>query len=76
MFIIYIVMIISLLYLKTILYKREVTVDLYSETVSSNVSSDDRTITADSDSSAASSFEETPCKWETDSKELKLPFIK
>ena len=37
-------------------------------TVSSNESSDDRTITADSDSSAASSFEETPCKWETDSK--------
>ena len=48
--------------------KREVTVDSYSESVSSNVSSDDRTITADSDSSAASSFEETPCKWETDSK--------
>ena len=48
--------------------KREVTVDLYSETISSNVSSNDSTITADSDSSAASSFEETPCKWETDSK--------
>ena len=48
--------------------KREVTVDSYSETISSNVSSDDRTITTDSDSSAASSFEETPCKWETDSK--------
>ena len=48
--------------------KREVTVDSYSETVSSNVSSDDRTITADSDSSATSSFEEMPCKWETDSK--------
>ena len=48
--------------------KREVTVDSYSETVSSNVSSDDRTITTDSDSSATSSFEETPCKWETDSK--------
>ena len=48
--------------------KREVTVDLYSETISSNGSSDDSTITADSDSSAASSFEETPCKWETDSK--------
>ena len=31
-------------------------------------SCDDRTITADSNSSAASSFEETPCKWESDSK--------
>ena len=49
--------------------KREVTVDSYSESISSNdESSDDRTITADSDSSAASSFEETPCKWEIDSK--------
>ena len=48
--------------------KREVTVDSYSETISSNVSSDNRTITADSDSFASSSFEETPCKWETDSK--------
>ena len=42
--------------------KREVTVDSYSESFSSNESSDDRTITADSDISAASSFEETPCK--------------
>ena len=41
--------------------KREVTVDSYSETISSNVSSDDSTITADSDSSTTSSFEETPC---------------
>ena len=48
--------------------KREVTVDSYSETISSNVSSDDSTITADSDSSATSSFEETPCKLEMDSK--------
>ena len=48
--------------------KREVTIDSYSETISSNDSSDDRTITADSDSSATSSFEETPCKWESDSK--------
>ena len=49
--------------------KREVTVDSYSETISSNdESSDDRTITADSNSSVTSSFEETPCKWETDSK--------
>ena len=44
--------------------KREVTVNSYSKTISSNVSSDDRAITADSDSSAASSFEEMPCKWE------------
>ena len=48
--------------------KREVTVDSYSETISSNLSSDDSTITADSDSSATSSFEETPCKLETYSK--------
>ena len=63
-------MIISLLYPKKILFKRgKVTIDSYSETISSNdESSDDRTITADSNRSAASSFEETPCKWESDSK--------
>ena len=49
--------------------KREVTIDSYSETISSNdESSDDGTITADSDSSATSGFEETTYKWETDSK--------
>ena len=49
--------------------KREVTVDSYSESISSNDEfSDDRTVTAESDSSAASSFEETTCKWEADSK--------
>ena len=49
--------------------KREVTIDSYSETISSNdESSDDRTTTADSDGSATSSLEETPCKWECDSK--------
>ena len=48
--------------------KREVTVDSFSETISSDVSSDDRTITTDCDSSATSSFEEMPCKWKTDSK--------
>ena len=49
--------------------KREVTVDSYSEPISSNEeSSDDRTVTADSDSSATSSFKETPCKWDTDPK--------
>ena len=51
--------------------KREVTVDSYSETISSiDESSDDRTITADSNSSAALSFKETPCKWEADSQEI------
>ena len=54
---------------ESFIQKREVTIDSYSETISSNdESNDDRTITADSDSSAASSFEETPCKWECDSK--------
>ena len=57
--------------------KREVTVDSYSESISSNdESSDDRTITADSDSSATSSFEETPCNGRLTQKELKLPFTK
>ena len=50
------------------LQKREVTVDSYSETISSNLSSSDSTITADSDSSATSRFEETPCKLNTDTK--------
>ena len=51
--------------------EREVTVDSYSESVSSNdKSSDDRTITADSDSSAAQSFKDAPCILETDSKEI------
>ena len=49
--------------------KREVTMDSYSESISSNdKSSDDRTVTADSDSSAALGFEETPCEWEANSK--------
>ena len=43
--------------------------DSYSESISSNdESSDDRTVTADSDSSATLDFEETPCEWEADSK--------
>ena len=50
------------------LLKREVTIDSYSETISSNLSSSDSTITADSDSSATSGFEETPCKLNTDTK--------
>ena len=47
--------------------KREVTVDSYSESISLNdESSDDRTITTNSDSSAAQSFEDAPYKLETD----------
>ena len=43
--------------------KREVTVDSYSESISSNdKSSDDRTVTVNSNRSTASDFEETPCK--------------
>ena len=52
---------------KNFTQKREVTVDSYSESISFNdESSDDRSVTADSESSAVSSFEETPCKWEAD----------
>ena len=43
--------------------------DSCSESISSNdESSDDRTVTADSDSAAAPDFEEAPCEWEADSK--------
>ena len=43
--------------------------DSYSESISSNdESSDDRTVTEDSDSSAAPDFEEAPCEWEANSK--------
>ena len=49
--------------------KREVTMDSYSESISSNdESSDDRIVTADSDSSAALDFVEVPCEWEADTK--------
>ena len=48
--------------------KREVTIDSYSETISSNLFSSDSTITADSDSSDTSSFKETPCKLNIDTK--------
>ena len=48
--------------------KREVTVDSYSENISFNLSSDVNTITADSNSSAASSFKEPPCKLDMDAK--------
>ena len=51
--------------------KREITIDSYSESISSDdEASDDRTITADSDSLAAQSFEDTPCKLETDAAEI------
>ena len=49
------------------LQKREITIDSYSETVSSDSSSNDDTITANN-SGSASSFEETSYMWETDSK--------
>ena len=49
--------------------KREVTMDSYSESISSNdESSDDRIVTTDSDSSATSDFEEVPCEWEANSR--------
>ena len=51
--------------------KREITIDSYSESISSDEeASDDRTITADSDSSEAQNFEDTPCKLETDATEI------
>ena len=46
---------------------REVTINSYTETISSDSSSDDGTITADN-SDSASSFEKTSCMWKTDSK--------
>ena len=49
--------------------KREVTVDSYSETISSDSSSDDNTITADPEDST-SSMEDKSCVWETDSMEI------
>ena len=50
--------------------KREVTVDSYSESISSNddESSDDISVTVDSDSSAAPAFKEMLCKWEANPK--------
>ena len=52
--------------------KREVTVDLYSESISSNDDSSDNTsITADSNSSATPAFKEMPCEWEANPKGIK-----
>ena len=49
--------------------ERERTIDSYSESISSNDDpSNERTIAADSDSSAAAIFKETPCGWEADPK--------
>ena len=51
--------------------RQEITVDSYSESISSGEeASDDRTITADSDSSEALDFEDTPCKLETSATEI------
>ena len=47
--------------------KREVTVDSYSETISSDSSSDDSIITADHDEDSALSMEDKSCVWEADS---------
>ena len=50
--------------------KQEITIDFYSESISSDAEeSDDRTITADSDSSEAQEFEDTPCS-ETNATEI------
>ena len=45
--------------------KHEITIDSFSETVSSDDESDDRTVTTDSDSSEAQDFEDTPYQVET-----------
>ena len=51
--------------------KQEITVDSYSESISSGEEAcDDRTITADSDSSEAPDFEDTSCKLETSATEI------
>ena len=50
--------------------KRVVRIDSYSKSISSNdrESNDNRTMTAETDSSATPACEEVPCKWEADSK--------
>ena len=51
--------------------KREITIDSYSESISSDdEASDDRTITADSDSSEAQDFEDIPYQVETKANDL------
>ena len=57
---------------KNFIQKREITVDSYRESISSDDDpSNDRTITADTNSSAATTFEETPCEWEANPKGIK-----
>ena len=57
--------------------KREVTVDTYSESISSNDEySDGRTVTADSNSSTASFLKKHHVNGKLIRKELKLPFTK
>ena len=58
--------------------KREVTIDSYSESISSNddESSDNRTVTTDSDSSAALDVKEVPCEWEANSKGIEATLHK
>ena len=49
--------------------EREITIDSYSESISlDDDPSDDKTITADSNSSVATIFKETLCEWEADLK--------
>ena len=51
--------------------KREITIDSYSESISlDDKASDDRTVTADSDSSEVQDFEDTPCTLETNATEI------
>ena len=51
--------------------KCEITIDSYSESISSDDKvSDDRTVTADSDSSEAQDFEDNPCKVETSATQI------
>ena len=51
--------------------KREITIDSYSASISSDdEASDNRTVTADSDSSEAQDFEENSCKLETNATEI------
>ena len=54
--------------------KREVTIDSYSKSFSSDdiESSDNKTVTADSNSSATLAFEEILCEWEADSKGIEV----
>ena len=51
--------------------KHEITIDSYSESIpSDDEASDERTVTADSDSSEAQDFEDTPCTLETNATEI------